>query len=140
MTQYSQDYALAELAALATAVTGGSLKLGQGDPSIISDTTTNAQYAAQEADFDGYAAIVLGAPLTPYQDGPNKYSMQVATVQFNYVDGVPHKANVITFAWIVNAAGNVIQAFTLPSPGVSMATNLDSLPIDLKFSRFTVPS
>lgn len=139
MTQYSTADALVDLAALMTRVAGGSLHLGQGDPGIIGPNKVSADYTAQECDFDGYAAIdPIPAGLAPYQDGANRVSAQIPTQQFNFVlaGGV---TNIVTFAWIEDAANVVIQAFTFPGEGIPMVNNLCSLPIDLKFSRTTFP-
>jgi hypothetical protein len=141
MTQYSQADALVELAALSARVVGGSLHLGKGDPAYISELRLAADYATKECDFDGYAAIdPLPAALTPYADGQYRYSFQIPTQQFNYVDGVGHVSNVATFAWIEDAANVVIQAFRLMDGGFTFDSNLSSLPIDLKFTRTTTPS
>jgi hypothetical protein len=140
MTQDSQAEALQALADKVARVVGGSLHLGQGDPGFIDPLKVAADYATVECDFDGYAAIdPLPAALAAYQDGANRYSQQIPTQQFNYVDGVGHVANVATFAWIETAGNVVVQAFTLPEGGVSFDNNLCSLPIDLKFSENTNP-
>ena len=136
MKQWSQVQALKKLADLATQLTMGVLKLGQGDPAIIQDTDDSALLHTQEADFDGYAAIVLPAPLTPYQESPNLYSIQVATQQFNWTHVMNDVGNQITFAWIEEAGGNIIQMFAFPV-AVPMTGPLSSLPIDLKFSEST---
>jgi hypothetical protein len=130
---------LVDLAAVVARVVGGSLHLGQGDTGIISEQTTAAEYAVQECDFDGYAAIdPLPAALPAYQDGPRRYSQQIPTQQFNFVLA-GGTTNTATFAWIETAANEVVQAFTLPGEGVEFADNMDSLPIDLKFTRDTNP-
>lgn len=138
MTQWSQFQALAKLATLATALTGAKLKLGQGDTGILTDLADSAALSAKEADFDGYVEITLGAPLTPYEEAPNLYSMQISTVQFNWVHVMNDVENEITFAWIETAGGDVLQMFTFPE-AVPMTGILSSLPIDLKFSESTLP-
>lgn len=141
MTQDSTFWALAALAARDTALTGGSMHLAKGDPGIIGPDKTHADYAAVECDFDGYAAIdPLPAMLPAYQDGANRVSQQMATQQFDYVDGVGHVTNNATFVWLEDAAHNVIQTFTLPEGGVDFVGNLSSLPIDLKFTENTIPT
>lgn len=139
MTQYSQVDALAQLLARITRVVGGSLHLGKGDAGIIGPDKVAADYAAQECDFDGYAAIdPIPAALDPYQDGANRVSQQIPTQQFNFVLA-GGTTNIVTFAWIETAANAIVQAFAFPGEGIPMDSNLSALPIDLKFSEVYQP-
>lgn len=134
MTKYSQSFLLAELDAIKTLVAAGELHLYKS-PLTLTPQLVAADFNAVECDYDGYAAIAIPPGLDNYQEDPNTWSFQFPTLQFNFVEGGgPVVTNLAYGAYILDVGGLVVQSFTFPAP-IPMENNLNSIPIDLKFTK-----
>ena len=82
-----------------------------------------ADYTAQEADYDGYAAETLTAWNAPLLAPGTGYMISSPQVQFQYVDGVTHTTNTIGGCYLVDASGNLRQTIIFTSPIAFQADN-----------------
>lgn len=133
----TQTSALAALAARMTLLTAGFARLFKDDGFIPDETSLIADCAAHEADYTGYVAggVALATPVGPWQDGPNLYSDQFATIQFQPT-GPVLVSNEIRGVFFEDSGGDLDEFWVFDEP-VTMASVLDAILVIPRFSEST---
>jgi hypothetical protein len=89
-----------------------------GEPFLPSVSTTPAQLAAAECDFDGYPAggltVITMSP--PLLDPIGGASIESPILQFAYTDGAAHKGNVVGGFWVEDATAHLRLIGVFPQP------------------------
>lgn len=98
---------------------------------VLSTTTTVAQLAAVECDFDGYAAITIAAWLAPLLDPDGGASIESGVQQFAWVHVTDDIGNLVGGWWIELAAGTMVACGAFDSP-ISLGALGQGIPLSVK--------
>lgn len=104
-----------DAAARKTALAASVLHLAKSTL-VPTGSTTKAEFAAAEADYDDYAALTLTAWNDPILAPGSGYLIQSPMVQFEVGDVDPAVGNVIGSWWIEDSTGKLRTAGTFEAP------------------------